>query len=130
MQKKTTDVSGASTYDAEVYYYVHKYFDDALYRHKISVDDKKYEVDVFIPSINVAIEYDGGYYHRNRQLADEKKNEALNNADIFVFRIRGRNLPKLQNFIGEVIIHDKDNISTECIEKLFHTLSYFVPEKN
>ncbi len=45
-----------------IYYYIKQIFKDAISRYKYK---NKHEIDIFIPSINLGIEYDGCYYHRN-----------------------------------------------------------------
>ena len=53
-----------------VFYYVKKYFPSTIDNYKIKELGKR-EIDIFVPNINVGIEYDGGYYqidpnHRSR----------------------------------------------------------------
>ena len=38
--------------------------------------------------LNLAIEYDGSYFHKNKVKKDEEKNLQLNNYGVFVIRIR------------------------------------------
>lgn len=74
-----------------VYYYVHKYFDDAI--HSYSIEQRR-ELDVFVPSLNIAIEYDGEAWHgkaqqvQNRNQVDEWKNEYCLQQGIKLIRIR------------------------------------------
>lgn len=49
-------------------------------------------VDIFIPSMNAVIEYDGSWYHALKKDNDTKKTEALLNAGYNVLRIREDNL--------------------------------------
>jgi len=53
-----------------------------------------YEVDVFIPELQIGIEYDGVYWHRNKQKQDISKNKALKDK-LLLIRIRERGLPLL-----------------------------------
>ena len=68
------------------YYYVKKAFPDAKNRYYI---DDRLEIDVFIPSLSIAIEYDGEYYHRSarKKDIDSKKNERLKELNILLIRI-------------------------------------------
>lgn len=74
-----------------VYYYVHKYFDDAI--HSYSIEQRR-ELDIFVPSLNIAIEYDGEAWHgkaqqvQNRNQVDEWKNEYCLQHGIKLIRIR------------------------------------------
>lgn len=40
------------------------------------------EADIYIPSMKIAIEYNGGYYHRNKAKHDEKKKNYFNSVGI------------------------------------------------
>jgi hypothetical protein len=71
---------------------------------------KSIEIDIFIPSLNIAIEYDGYFYHKNRIKQDERKNHILQKRGIKLIRIRENNgndkmLPKIQRF---------DSIEIKC----------------
>lgn len=46
----------------------------------------EYSIDVYIPSINTAIEYDGKHWHKNKQV-DQRKEDVILNAGIKLFRI-------------------------------------------
>ena len=68
--------SGRQTSFAEqaVYYYVKKLYPDAINRYKAEFLGRM-ELDVFIPSINYAIEYDGEAWHKGPiKLKMEEKN--------------------------------------------------------
>jgi hypothetical protein len=52
-----------------VYCEVKYYYPDALHRHKLD----KVECDIFIPSLNIGIEIDGGLWHKGREIMDENK---------------------------------------------------------
>ena len=41
------------------------------------------EIDVFIPSLNTGIEYDGRFYHKNRRSRDSEKRKYLESKGIF-----------------------------------------------
>jgi len=60
-------------------------------------DVKGFEVDVFIPKLNIGVEHDGRVYHDKRQRQDEKKRAALAAAGIKLYRIRQSPLEKLQS---------------------------------
>lgn len=59
-------------------------FEDAQLGRKIN----KTEFDVFIPSINLAIEYDGFPWHKNRMNADLQKNQKAIHLGIKLVRVR------------------------------------------
>lgn len=55
-----------------------------------------YELDIFIPSKNIAIEYDGYYWHKNKIKSDLEKNLKCKNDGIRLYRIR-EGLPSLND---------------------------------
>lgn len=62
-----------------IYYYIKRIFPDALNRY---ICDSNIEIDIFIPSYNLGIEYNGNYYHKNKREKDEDKREKLNKIGI------------------------------------------------
>ena len=85
-----------------VYYYVHKRYADAVNGDK-SIGK---ELDIMIPSIKTAIEYDGSYYHTNAQ-KDEQKNALCEKHGIRLIRIREKGAKKIN--ADDVIIRDDLN---------------------
>ena len=59
--------SGRQTSFAEqaFYYYIKKLYPDAINRYT-DIFDNRMELDIFIPSIRYAIEYDGIFWHKNK----------------------------------------------------------------
>ena len=68
------------------YYYISSYFQDAIHSYK-SEDLKQKELDIFIPSLNVGIEYDGAYWHRSVE-KDVEKDNLCSSLGIILIRIR------------------------------------------
>ena len=69
-----------------IYYYLKKYFDDAIWGYQDPSIDR-FEVDVYIPSIQLGVEYDGERWHRNVK-RDLKKDIVCVNNNINLIRIR------------------------------------------
>jgi translation initiation factor IF-1 len=92
--------SKTSINELRVYAEIKYIFPDALHRKKI----KKTECDIYIPSLNVAIEYDGFYWHKGvkKHQLEIKKNIFLKNEGIHLIRLRERGLV-LNNSDIEVI---------------------------
>lgn len=67
-------------------------FKTVLHRHKID----GIELDLFIPSIQVAIEFDGLKWHLHKQELDLRKNSFCQRKEITLIRIRQKGLPKLE----------------------------------
>jgi len=76
-------------------------FDDVVSRYKINGR----EVDIFIPLLNLAIEFDGRYYHEGKEAKDREKNIFLKSKDIFLLRIRQDPLTRLSK--TDIILKNK-----------------------
>lgn len=83
-----------------IFFYLKKIFPQAKNRFVLNFNKKSAEVDIYIPDLNLSIEYDGYYYHKDKKDKDQKKNDFLNNLEISLIRIRefGKDdfLPKLK----------------------------------
>jgi len=85
-------------------------------RHRVIL--KGYEVDIYIPELQIGIEYDGEYWHRNKKQKDLEKNLALNST-ILLIRIREKGLSKLTNTDIEL---KTTNISVELTKKILKSI--------
>lgn len=90
-------------------------------RFRYQVEDKKYEIDIYIPSLKVGIEYDGTKWHgKSRIETDERKNKVLNEIGIKLVRMREEGCPIIEAYNSEVVIvKDLDT----SIRELFKYLS-------
>lgn len=82
--------SGRQTSFAEqaVFYYIKQIFPDAVGRYK-DIFDNGMELDIYIPSIRTAIEYDGVFWHKKEKRKREmKKYEICQRNRIKLIRIR------------------------------------------
>ena len=77
-----------------------------------------HEVDIYIPHIQVGIEYDGEYWHRDKLQKDIEKNLALNST-ILLIRIREKGLPRLEDTDIELTMK---NISVAVIKKILRII--------
>ena len=88
--------SGRQTSFAEqaVYYYVKKLYPDAINRYTADFLGRM-ELDIFIPSINYAIEYDGEAWHRGdaKLKREEKKYKLCKSKNIKLVRLREKEAP-------------------------------------
>ena len=78
-----------------VYYYVKKYFNDAIWSYH-GDELNGLELDVFIPSIKTAIEYDGGRWHTD-STKDIFKDQLCKSLQISMIRIREKKCPIYQS---------------------------------
>ena len=111
-----------------VFYYLKQVFTDIENRAEIQSGKKKYEMDIYIPSLKVAVEYDG-HHHAKKQVIihDEKKNQVFQEKNIQLIRIRQSKLPSIKPF-GSHVIHTDDKslvVLKEAIDKMFD----FIVEK-
>ena len=67
------------------------------------------EIDIFLPKFNLAIEYDGWYYHKDKKDKDLEKNNFLLTQKIHFFRVREHPL----ELLSEIDL----NVSQNLLEK-------------
>ena len=102
-----------------IFFYIKKVFPDAINSDKSTIG---MELDIFIPSIKTAIEYDGIKWHKNNQY-EIKKNEKCNNNGITLIRIREEGLQLYNNCICIVRDDVKKNQSLSLvIRKVFNII--------
>lgn len=103
---------GTSFPEQVIMYYLKIHYPDSINRYKID----GIEFDVFIPSKNTAIEYDGLYWHDNPQsyIRDNKKDEYCNIHNIKLIRIREYGLDKTLSAIN-LFCKSKDNNDIEKV---------------
>lgn len=108
-----------SFFEQAIVYYLSKIYPDIKSR------DKSYgiELDVFIPSKQIAIEYDGQLFHGTEKLeSDENKNELCKKLGVALYRIRERDCGEIYGqylMVGPAISEDDSAnyiISTEWME--------------
>lgn len=93
-----------------VFYYVSRFFPDAV---KLSAGDfLGREIDIYIPSIRLGIEYDGVVWHRDKSERDEEKGILCKKAGIRLIRIREKGLCAIQNCDENyfVEVHDQKDL--------------------
>ncbi|WP_342542448.1 zinc-ribbon domain-containing protein [Paenisporosarcina sp. FSL H8-0542] len=92
-----------------IFYYIKKLFPETENRKKLEFLANNAEADIFIDSLNLAIEYDG-YHHMNELERDERKNVLMKENNIQLIRVRqfvgDRKLPNIENSDSFVIEHD------------------------
>lgn len=88
-----------SEIELKFYYYFKKLFNDVENTYNIFYKNKKIEIDIFIKSLNIAIEYDGIYYHKTdfKLKRDIEKSNAILKNGIKLIRIREYGLPDIND---------------------------------
>lgn len=103
-----------------ILFYVRKEFPDAINAYR----KFKVELDIFIPSIKTAIEYDGYRAHKDKLNKDIQKSKLCKEKDIRLIRLREDNCPVLDDFYSTTILLKQSNIKELdlAIHKLFALL--------
>lgn len=102
-----------------IYYYVKQVFPDAINRYT----DLGFELDVYIPSIKTAIEYDGVLFHKNRTKKDYEKNEKCKEHKINLIRVREQGLAPFNNCVCITRENSKMESLTIVMLQLFKHLN-------
>ena len=96
-----------------VLFYLGKYKIKAIHTYK----ELGYELDIYIPSKRIAIEYDGDFWHKNKTKKDLEKNLKCKNSGIKLYRIR-ECLPALNDSSIDFIVDKNQKNLTEVIQKV------------
>ena len=81
---KCSDELHTSLGEQAIYFYLKKKYPDAINRFKFN---DEFEIDIFLPELNIGIEYDGSYYHEKRVKQDKKKQSELEKNGVTIIRI-------------------------------------------
>lgn len=117
----TRVMTGTSLGEIKFLYLIRKVFPEAINCYKIKdKKGKELEIDIFIPHLNFAIEYDGVYYHSSKIMInrDGYKSRVCEEVGIRLLRVREKGLPKI---VEQDIIYDfnsKDD-HIQCFKQIF-----------
>ena len=119
--------SGRQTSFAEqaVFYYIKKVYPNAINRYK-DIFDNGMELDIYIPEIKYAIEYDGSFWHReNGNEREKRKYEICKTKGIKLIRIKpyAKKYSIDSPYFADYTLFLKEDNNSE-LEKLIQTL-YF-----
>ena len=105
-----------------VYYYVRKLYPDAINRYKPD-NFGKFELDIYIPSINFAIEYDGVAWHKEEKYERERRKYLLcKEAGIKLIRIKEAMPEQLGLEIADEICSSNDFETEEGFTNVIHQI--------
>ena len=110
MKKRAGKRGRISFREVRVYCEVKAFFPDAILDYKLG---QRLRVDMYIPSENVSVEYDGCYWHKDRETQDKNKNGAITKAGSSVIRMREKPLTSL---LKNDIVCDFRNLLPACRE--------------
>lgn len=111
--------SGRQTSFAEqaIYYYIKKIFPDAINRYS-DIFDNGMELDIFIPCIFTGIEYDGVFWHKEKEERERRKYELCHKNHIRLVRIK------------EAPITSKNALESEMIADVMYHIDNMDNHKN
>jgi very-short-patch-repair endonuclease len=98
-------------------------FREVLPRHRI----ESREVDVYLPSISVALEYDGSYWHKDKKEVDLAKTAFLESKGIQLLRVRESPLPPLSEH--DVIVPVRSALIKVDMDSIAQALEPFCDEE-
>ncbi|MEK5209235.1 zinc-ribbon domain-containing protein [Psychrobacillus sp. FSL H8-0510] len=108
-----------------IYFYICKIAPDAISQYPIS--NTRRSLDIFIPSINLAIEYDGAYFHKDSE-KDLAKDKLIKQTmgDIQLIRVREFGCPDYQSsnpLVSFYFLDHNSNTMSEIIRQIVETVS-------
>lgn len=98
--------------EIRIYCEIHGILEDVKWLHRID----NVSIDVFIPKYNIAIEYDGNYWHSDKENIDRKKDRKLAKKGISLFRVRESGLKALSG--RDIVLEPMEN-GISMVKKLF-----------
>ena len=96
-----------------IVYYIKKYGLDVIHSYKA----KGYELDIYIPSRKIAIEYVGYFWHKNKTNKDLEKNQKCLQNGIKLYRIR-EGLPSLNDSSIDYIVQENQVDLSKTLEEI------------
>lgn len=119
-----------SFHEQAIYFYVKKIYPDAVNR-CTDVLPNGMEIDIFIPSINVGIEYDGSVWHESDKALEKevKKYIECKRNDIFLIRVKEKGGNARENSC-DVMLRIDDSFNNEAYSSLFMQLSKYIKIPN
>lgn len=113
-----------------IYFYVKKIYPDAVNR-CTDVLPNGMEIDIFIPSINVGIEYDGSVWHESDKALEKevKKYIECKRNDIFLIRVKEKGGNAREDSC-DVMLRIDDSFNNEAYSSLFMQLSKYIKIPN
>ncbi len=105
-----------------IYYYLKKYFPDTINSDTSTIG---MELDIYIPSEKIAVEYDGAKWHKGNAKNEKRKNNLCKEKGILLVRIREAGLEEYDDCAICFTRKNRQSVSdlTETIKKLLLSIS-------
>lgn len=123
--------SGRQTSFAEqaLFYYIRQIYPDAISRCR-DILPGRMELDLYIPSIRLAIEYDGSYWHRNKEKIEIEKYRQCTKKGIKLIRVKEK-MPDGDTLTADMVFHMENLEDRKILEQLIrHVLDRIDPTSN
>lgn len=89
---------GTSQPEQSIRFYLTKIFGDVKNRKKIRLGGVLCEADIYIEKYNIAIEYDGVFWHKDKFESDLLKSKLFYENGVFLIRVRENGLPPINEY--------------------------------
>jgi len=80
-----------------------------------------FEVDIFLSDLAIGIEYDGSYWHSDKQDYDLKKQRALEAAGVRLLRVREKPLTKISP--DDILVERAEELTKATVDELLSKIS-------
>ena len=100
-----------------IVFYLKKYGLEVIHSYR----EQGYELDIYIPSKKIAIEYDGSFWHENKTKKDLEKNQKCVKDGIKLYRIR-EGLPPLNDSSIDYIIQENREDFSKTLEEVLYEI--------
>ena len=118
---------GTSFPEQAIYYYLKKVFKDC--QNRVKIENK--EFDIYIPSLNFVIEYDGIRYHENEQSKknDQIKNNILKEHTIDLLRIIEQKDNAKESYLDNNILYCYVNREYQYLNAVIQDIFKYINQK-
>jgi hypothetical protein len=107
--------SQTSFFEQAIYYYCKQCFNDAINK----FIDNGFEIDIYIPILKIGIEYDGEYWHKDKYILDNEKDDNCNKLGIKLIRIREFPLEKTTGATNYILRNYNHNTFSALLKQIF-----------
>lgn len=113
--------------EQSIVFFLKQHFNNVESRTKILYNNKKYELDIYMPEFKIGIEYDGERWHKDKYEQEIEKNNAANANGIYLIRVRESGLKIIKSKNVKNIVCDIENYTyyeaiANCINEIFDFL--------